>query len=190
MSEILLQAIIEKLEALEIAVLKKNSANKDEVIQQDLLKEIKSFQSEFKQLPMQFETSFEKISTLLKSTAHLKFKSGKQTAEQIKHSHHLHKGIWIAIGLFILSLLFLYGWFNCINTKKSFEANDIKYRFLKVNGGTALLKLLFQTDSLYNLNKDSFTKQVFEKEKNLVEQAEEFRLADEKKKEARSSKTR
>ena len=182
MSEILLQTIVEKLRTIEIGLLKEN-ANKDPATE-TLLKEIELLKSEMIKRPLQFKENSEKMNEILKAIASLNFKLDTPKREHIKHSHHLHKGVWIAIGLFIISLLFLYGWINCINTKKSFEANDIKYRFLKVNSKPALLKLLFQTDSLYNINKDSFAKLVVAKEQILDEQAEQFRLAGEKKKDA------
>ena len=190
MSEVLLQTIVEKLEALEIALLKENNASKDEAIQQALLKEVKSLQSEFTKLPSQFKVNNEKMKDLLESTSALNYRLDKPINEQIKHSHHLHKGIWVAVGLFIISLLLLYGWINCNNTRKVFEANDIKFRYLKVSSNTVLLKLLYQTDSLYNLNNDSFSKQVVEKEQHLVEQADLLRFAGEKKRELKVLKNK
>ena len=47
MSEILLQAIVEKLEVLEIVLLKQGSAAKDEETSNELTGEIKLLQSEF-----------------------------------------------------------------------------------------------------------------------------------------------
>ncbi len=44
MSEILLQAIVEKLESLEIALLKQGSAGKDEEMSNELIREIKLLQ--------------------------------------------------------------------------------------------------------------------------------------------------
>ena len=184
MSEILLQTIVEKLDSIEIASLKENTAGKDDALQQTLLKEVRLFQSEVKKLPAQFEISSERMGELLKGIRDLSFKLNNPLNEQITHSHHLHKGIWISVGLFIISLLLLYGWINCNDAKKVFEANDIKYRFLKVNNNPSLIKLLFQTDSLYNINKDSFAKLVIAKEQILDGQAEQFRLASEKKKDA------
>lgn len=189
MSELLLKSIIEKLEAWEIGALRDNNAGKDEAIQA-ILKEVKSFQPELSKLPSEFKAISEKMREVLRSVGALNLKLENPIKEQIKHNHHLHKGIWISIGLLIISLLFLYGWINCSNTKNAFEANDIKYRYLKANANVGLLKLLYRTDSLYNLNKDLFARQVVEKEQRLAEQAELFRLADEKKKDSISSKHR
>ena len=186
MSDILLQTIIEKLKTIEIGLLKENT-NKDPAIE-TLLKEIELLKNEMAKWPLRFKANLEKLNELLNGIASLNLKLELPKRENIKHSHHLHKGVWISVGLFIISLFFLYGWINSINTKKTFEANDMKYRFLKVNNNPALLKFLFQTDSLYNINKDFFAKLVVTKEKNLNEQAEQFRLAGEKKKEARNIK--
>ncbi len=183
MSEILLQTIVEKLEAIEIASLKESNAGKD-ALQQTLLKEVRLVQSEIKKLASQFEVRSERMGELLQGMRNLSFKLDIPLNEKIKHSHHLHKGIWISVGLFIISFLLLYGWIDCNNEKKAFEEKDIKYRFLKVNNNPSLIKLLFQIDSLHNMNKDSFAKLVIVKEQILVEQAEQFRLAGEKKKDA------
>ena len=181
MNQVLLETIVEKLEGLEISLLKENKAGNDETVQKDLLKEIKLFQSEIAKFPPQFKVSNEKINELLKNINILNFKLGIGVNEHIYHKHHLHKGICIAVGLFITSLLLLYGWINSYNIKKNFEANNIKYRYLKVNGNTGLIKLLYRTDSLYNLNKQLFNKVVTEKEDSLVQQVQSH-LAGEKEK--------
>ena len=82
----------------------------------------------------------------------------------------------------------VYGWLGCQNERNAFEANDIKYRYLKVNGNSSLLKAVYSADSLYNLNKDVFTQIVVEKERDFVSQYELRRIADEKKKESRVRK--
>ena len=74
----------------------------------------------------------------------------------LKHIHHFHKQVWLSVSSFIISLLLAYGWINCSNEKKSFEANDMKYRYWKANGNSHLLKIVYYTDSLYNQDKDHF----------------------------------
>ncbi len=187
MSEVLLQSIVEKLEAIEISLLKDNNPVKEDAIQA-LLQEVKSFQSQLAKFPLQFEKSTEKIDELLKIITALNFRLANPVAEQIKHSHHFHKGIWVAIGLFIFCALLLYGWISCHNEKKAFEANDIKYRYLKVKGNSNLLKATYFTDSLYNLEEVFFTKKVVEKESDLAKKYELSRIANEKKKEFRARK--
>lgn len=185
MSDVLLQSIVEKLEAIEISLLKDNNSLKEDAIQA-LLKEVKSFKSELVKWPLQFEKSTEKIDELLKIA--LSIRLANPVAEQIKHSHHFHKGIWITIVLFIFCALLLYGWVSCHNEKKAFEANDIKYRYLKVNGNSNLLKATYSTDSLHNLGKAFFTKKVVEKERDFANQNELSRIANEKKKESKARK--
>ncbi len=70
------------------------------------------------------------------------------------------------------------------------SVNDIKYRYLKVNGNTVLLKLLYHTDSLCNLNNDLFAKQIVDSEKSLAQQVELHRLAGEKKKHLKKLKNK
>jgi hypothetical protein len=101
---------------------------------------------------------------------------------QVKHIHHFHKHIWISLSLFIILLLCAYGWMNCHIEKKQFEANDMKYRFWKANGNASLLKIIYRTDSLYNLDKDGFTNEVLRAEHEIAEQEKMNRLAGEKKK--------
>ena len=188
MSEILLQTIVEKLESIQIASLKENNAGKDKEMHEALLKEVRLVQSEIKKLPSQFKASSERMGELLKGIRDLNFKLNNPLNEQIKYSHHLHKGIWISLGLFLISLLLLYGWINCYYVKNAFEANDIKYRYLIVNGNSNLLKTTYNTDSLYKLNKDYFVKKVVEKEKYFANQYEIYRIAGEKKKDSTARK--
>ncbi len=183
MSEVLLQSIVEKLEAIEIGLLKGNT-DKDPALQA-LLKEIKLLQAEMVKMPLLLTGNSEKVKELLTGIAALNFKLDSPKSECIKHSHYFHKGIWIAIGLFIISFLFLFAWINCMNSKKTFQANDIKYRFLRVSSNPSLLKLFYLTDSLYNLSNDSFVKLVTEKEQNFAQQEKQPRPASEKKRNAR-----
>ncbi len=187
MNQVLLETIVEKLETLEISLLKENNREKNLEIQETLLKEINIFQSEITKLPSHFKLSNEKMNELSKNIDAVNFKLEKGVSGQINHKHHFHKCVWIAIGLFITSLLLLYSWINCYDTRKVYEANDIKYRYLKVNGNAVLLKLLYHTDSLYNLNNDLFTTRVNDREESFAHQAELLRLAGEKKKDQKSS---
>jgi hypothetical protein len=97
----------------------------------------------------------------------------------------LHKGIWIAVILFFVSIFFLLKWITAINDKKRFEANDIKYRALKVSDDKELTKLLYQTDSFYNVNAEWMRKYVTQEEDRLMEQTKMLEFAGEKKKSAK-----
>lgn len=182
MSEILLQAIVEKLEALEIVLLKQSIAGKNEAESSELTTAVESVQSELIKFSSIFNSYNEKIDILSKGIHTLRINPGNPIQNKVKYTHHLHKQVWLSVSLFILSLLLAYGWINCSNEKKSFEANDIKYRFWKANGNTHLLKIVFYTDSLYNLDKDHFMQQVVRAEHQVVEQEKAHRLAGEKEK--------
>jgi len=56
----------------------------------------------------------------------------------------------------------------------------LKYRYWKANGNKILLKASYDTDSLYELDKDGFKKEVLNREKNISEREKMFRLVDEK----------
>ena len=187
MSEIVLKTIVEKLEALQIALLKDNNPVKEETIQA-FLKEVRSFRSDIGKLPSQFEKSTDKIPGLLHSINALNSRLDSPLEHQIKHKHYLNKWILIIVGLFIFCCVLGYCWFICYKEKNTFEGNDLKYRYLKVNGNTSLLKALFTTDSLYNLNSDYFGKKIVEKEKDFASQYELSRIADENKKDSRPRK--
>ena len=178
MSEILLQAIVEKLEALEIALLKQGSAGKDE----ELKAAVRSIQSAFIKLNSAFNANNEKIDGIAEDIRALRVNSGNPTQNQVRHVHHFHKQVWLSVSSFIISLLLAYGWVNCSNEKKSFEANDMKYRYWKANANTHLLKIIYYTDSLYNQDKDHFTEQVVRSERQISEQENMHRLAREKEK--------
>ena len=148
MSEVLLETIIEKLESLEIALLKESHANKDNATHQALLKEVSLLKSEFINHADQLKANEEKMNGLMKSISALNFKLSIPMETNIKHSHHFHKGLLVALAFFVLSGVFLYGWIRCSNVKEQFEANDMKYRFLKMNSNESLLKITHETDSL------------------------------------------
>ena len=172
MSEILLQAIVEKLESLEIALLKQGRSGNNE----ELKTSLKLIQSWVIELNAVCNTTNEKIDGLGKDIHTL-----RGTCNQVRHIHHFHKQVWLSVSLFIISLLLAYGWVNCNNEKKSFEANDMKYRYWKANGNTHLLKIVYYTDSLYNLDEYHFTNEVLRAERKLEEQNKVQRLAPEKK---------
>ena len=185
MNEVLLKTIIEKLETLEIALLKQSHPIKDCESLNALETLIKSVQSELIKLNSEVRRNTDCVNNLSNQIKTLRFNLIHPKQSQVKHVHHFHKHIWISLSLFIVSLLFAYGWMNCHSEKKEFEANDIKYRFWKANGNTSLLKVVYQTDSLYNLNNDAFTNGVLQAEDTISEQEKKHRLGGENKKNER-----
>ncbi|RNI38951.1 hypothetical protein EFY79_04640 [Hanamia caeni] len=178
MNELLLQTIIEKLEALEIALLKKNDTPKEDVEQKNLVHQIKSFQSEFEGFKSQLTDNNGNINKLAQNI------SARDDAKQNKvmHIHHFHNRVWLTVSMYLVSLFLAYGWLNCHNEKKAFEANHFKHRYWKANGNKILLKITYETDSLYQVDKDKFEKEVLNREKKIAEREKMLRLADERKK--------
>ena len=188
MSEILLQAIVEKLEALEIALLKESNTSKDETMQKQILKGFKDFQSEVAKLISQSSTNNEILYGISKEINGLRLNLNNPRENQVKHIHRYYSHLLVTVSLFLISLLLAYGWINCHNEKKAFEANDIKYRYWKADGNASLLKLTYYTDSLYDMDKDDFRNQIVHAEQQIAEQGKQFRLAGEKEKEGRELK--
>ena len=188
MSEILLQTIVEKLESLEIALLKESNTSKDETMQKQLLQGFKDFQSEVGNFAFQLNINNEKLHGFFKEIDAAGLKMGNLTKRQAKHIHLHYRHLMVTVSLFLISLLLAYGWINCHSEKKAFEANDIKYRYWKVDSNASLLKLTYYTDSLYDMDKDDFRNQVVYAEQKIAEQAKQCRLAGEKEKEVRELK--
>lgn len=183
MSEILLQAIVEKLEALEIALLKGSKPGKDEKASNELATTVKSIQSEFIKFSSVFYENNEKMNDLSEATNTLRLNIHHLAQNQLRQRKLFKKPVWLTASLlFIGSLLLAYGWINCSNERKSFEANDIKYRYWKADSNASLLRLTYYTDSLYDMDKESFKTQVISAEQQIAEQEKMHRLADEKKK--------
>ena len=183
MSEILLESIVEKLEGLEIALLKKDDTKQDDASSLLLLKEVKAMQSGIAKLVSSYSETNEQIQKLSGSIALLKASSAAPAQEKVSHMHHLHKGLWVAAALFILTICFLYGWIMSSIAKEKQKVNDILYRYLKVNASNESLKNLYHLDSLYNANPSTFLDHVQQQEENLAEQMRLMKEAGEKKKE-------
>ncbi len=127
MNEVLLQTIIEKLEALEIALLKQSHPAKDCESSNALETLMKSLQSELIKLSLERRTNTDCITELSNQIKSFRLNYSGPEQSLIKHIHHFHRHIWISVSLFIISLLLDYGWMNCHSEKKQFGANDIHY---------------------------------------------------------------
>ena len=181
MSELLLQAIVEKLNTLEIALWKNNDKNEDDTTSNLLLKEVKAMQEELKKLALGLNETNEKIQKLMLHVSLVNCKEETPKTVKSSHTYHLHKGVWAAAGLTVFAVLFLYGWISSNAARQQFKAHDILYRYLKVNASSESLGRLYHLDSLYNSNTDAFTKQVNMQEQNIEEKVKLLRNAGEKK---------
>ena len=185
MSEQLLEAILEKIESFEL-LLKVTDNGKEEI--QQVKTELSFIKQEIKNLPAQLQLDTGKLAALVTAINKLQMQLNIPVRNQIEHKHHLHKGIWIAMGLFVTCFLLAWGWINAHQEKEQFEANDMKYRSLKISGNKNVLNLCKYTDSLYQKDRVGFGNNVEQEERRLIEQAELLRLAGEKEKEAKTLK--
>lgn len=184
MSEQLLEAILEKIESFELLL--KVTDNSKEI--QQIKAELSFIKQEIKNLPAQLQLDTGKLAELVTAINKLQMQLNIPVKNQIEHKHHLHKGIWIAVGLFVTCFLLGWGWINAHKEKEQFEANDVKYRSLKISGNKNVLNLCKYTDSLYQKDKVGFSNNVEQEERHLIEQAELLRLAGEREKEAKTLK--
>lgn len=172
MNELLLQTIVEKLEAFEIALFSQSGKNKDGEAINETAKSLQTFQSEFAKFTAEIKANHECVKNLSKEINTLRLSCLDPKQNRVKHVHHFHKMVWITLCLFVVSILFANGWMNCHRQKEAFEANDLKYRFWKTNGNASLLKIICRTDSLYLLDKDHFRNEVLRSEHAMAEQKE------------------
>ncbi|MEJ7671710.1 MAG: hypothetical protein WKF59_03150 [Chitinophagaceae bacterium] len=173
MDELLLQTVVEKLEDIELLV-KHNNQNKTG-------DELKTISDEIKNLSCRTISS-ERINELIKSLDACTNKLNVPVQNTIEHRHHLHKGIWIAIALFVVGIFLFAGWINSFNNTKQFKANDLKYRALKTMQDESFKSVLSNIDSLYKINPEFFEKKVIETEDNFYKQPEVIRKVVQKRK--------
>jgi hypothetical protein len=81
------------------------------------------------------------------------------------HDHHVPKIIWIAAGLFLALCLVCSGWYMTARDSGQYQANDIKYRHLKLDADSAFHQYLVRLDSIYLSDPDKMRKNVIEQER-------------------------
>lgn len=188
MSEIVLQTIVDKLEAIEIVLLKQQTITIDDEARQAMLNELKAFRNELNMISADVKISNERANEIwLRLDSYILKRDERVKANVIYHLH-LHKSLWVSLALFICSVLLLMGWINTYNSKKQFEANDIKYRALKIKAGKNLVRIFYYMDSSYNINPDSVRTATIRHEGRLAEQIKLLHLAGEKEREAEELK--
>ncbi|WP_018615293.1 hypothetical protein [Segetibacter koreensis] len=190
MSEIVLQAIVDKLEAIETALLKHQPLTLDDEARQAVLNELKGFRNELKNTSQGVQISNERANEILLRLDSSLSKKDAPIKTEVTYHLHLHKSLWLALALFISSVLLLMGWINTCNDKKQSEANDIKYRALKITAGKNLSRIFYYMDSSYNFNPDSVKITTIQQEDRIAEQFKLLRLAGEKEREAEELKAK
>jgi len=82
----------------------------------------------------------------------------------VQHHHHFPKVAWITAGLFLALCLVCSGWYITARSSEQYQANDIKYRNLKLTADSASLRHLYRLDSLYLTDPEKMEKHVKEQE--------------------------
>lgn len=183
MNEMLLKTIIEKLEALELAWKASGGGENESQIQ--VKNELYLLHQDLQNLPSRIVPDSSRLAELFESIENLESALHAPKQSRVEHKHVLHKGIIISGVLFLLVVGLLVSLFNAYKSREKYAANDIKYRYLKVNGNKNHLKLCSDTDSLYQKDPASFANDVESEEQRLIQQAEDLRLALEKEREAK-----
>jgi predicted RND superfamily exporter protein len=100
---------------------------------------------------------------------------------KVIHHHHISKGIWAAIILFILLSLESAGWLNTVNKLDKYSENDTKYRFMRLDTTAKKLQIyLDSTDARYKsdpnlLNIVVELEDQFQKNMERLEKAEKLK---------------
>lgn len=188
MSDELLQSIVEKLQSLELAWKVSGDAEKERL--EKLIKEFEILRNDLLNLPSQMLPATVKTGELSAAVNNLNRQLKIPVQNRIEHKHELHKGILIAVSLFLIIIVLIWLLMNSYQSHKLYTANDIKYRYLRITRNKQILKLCNSTDSLYQKDEGLFRNNVEQEEQRLIQQAEDLRLADEKEKEAKVLKSR
>lgn len=92
------------------------------------------------------EKEVQELSKRLFTTNELLTKPVKQ---EVVQRHHVPKLIWITAILFLILCLTVAGWYQTYKDLDQYEANDTKYRYMKIKANGYLSKVLGIADSLY-----------------------------------------
>jgi|GEM_PF-5193922 len=110
----------------------------------------------------------------------------RKNPPEIRHHHYVPKVLIIAAVFFFLLVVACTAWYREHSSVKQYQATDIKYRLLKIEGNAELKRLLHKTDTIYMRDPELVTQMVIKKEEDLKLRLELTRLADEKEAEAKN----
>ncbi len=88
--------------------------------------------------------------------------------QDIVHRHHINSGIAVSAAL-ILILAVCVSWvFNLYQRMDAYQANDIKYRHLRLQVNGPVRDLPYETDSLYQTEAEKMKRSVIHEEKGAT----------------------
>lgn len=181
MNEILMEAILEKLDNLEVFLKTMQTGKQPTIDMSPVLKAISDLKSSVAVKSGSFPVPENKVIELQQSISELLSQLRVPVNNKTEHKHHLHKGIWLSAGLFLATVFLICGWWQTSEKLEQYQAGDIKYRYSKIYGNPSLSKFCAETDSLYLKDGSVFTNWVEHEEQRLIQLAEVSRLAGEKK---------
>lgn len=182
MSNIVTEMIIEKLDQVILLLQVQKPATSGEEKWTLLNRQLESIRQGITEQQLQVKNSASKQDTILTAIAGLenqvKALPGRATVE---HKHHLHKGVRVAAGLLVITILLSWQWLAQIRETEQFRENGLKYRYLKAYGDREVRHLCHRADSIYVARKDDFEEKVLSEEKRQQDWADSMRLAVERK---------
>lgn len=182
MSEVLMQTIVDKLNDMEdeIKRIKEQMPTIPDYSAQlaSINQSLTQAQVSIARLPQQLKFPTGAVYTL---TQHLDINNDllrRPPRQEVRHYHHLTTGIIISSTLVLLLAICVCWIYNLYDKQNNYKANDIKYRYLKLQEIKPLQALLYETDSLYRKRGKAITDSVIQQEearelrKELQEKAE------------------
>jgi hypothetical protein len=187
MDDILMKSVIEKVEAQENKIGEIEAAIKnipDNIVG---IADVKNAVKSIKEIAESISFPIQEMRELSKAIIEVRDQLNRPVTSTVQHHHYIPKIIWLCIVLFVSLAVVCTGWYMTANTLTEYNANDTKYRYLKLNSNKSLLDLLYRTDSLFRADaglRDSVIQQeeenqrIFEmlqKANNMEREAEELK---------------
>lgn len=182
MNELLMQTIVDKLNSMEDGIkrLKEQMPTVPDYSAQlaGINQSLIQAQESITRLPQQLKFPAGAVHTLTQQLDVNNDLLSRPPRQEVRHHHHVTTGLIIS-GILVLLLTISVCWiYNLYDRKDNYKANDIKYRYLKLQESKPLQVLLYETDSLYRKRGKAITDSVIQEEearelrKELQEKAE------------------
>lgn len=182
MQHLLMQSIVEKFEGLEL-LLHAALDHKPQIDYSAIINEITGLKKEILATHLLDRNV---VKELNQNIATLQQEISATKHNRIEYKHILHKGIWLSVGLTFVTLLLAAGWMRTYDKLSWYNANSIKYRYLRVFGNEGVIKLTHRIDSLYDIDNDNFRNNVVSEEKQLQLITDSVRLTGQKTRKSKS----
>jgi hypothetical protein len=155
--EVLIDTIVSKLEKQDERILSQES---ETVVLKEGIKQIPDYSKEIQEVKSSLKDYILTLKQLKFPTEKMDGLSKKLTEgvtllrqpveTKVLHHHYIPQIIWIAAGLFLSLCLVCSGWFITASRLSEYQANDVKYRKIKLEVDSAGLLYLRHLDSLYS----------------------------------------